>query len=90
MTPSHYVFIESRDLFESTDTGFVADAAAQLPQRGRPVTMARLLARSGRRAEARRILREIYEWFTEGLDTLDLRTARTLLDDLASGRTPRG
>ena len=36
---SQYVFIESRDPFDSTDTGFVADTARALRARGRPVTV---------------------------------------------------
>ncbi len=39
MTASQYVFIESRDPFESPDTGFVADAAEALAARGRSVTV---------------------------------------------------
>jgi sulfur transfer complex TusBCD TusB component (DsrH family) len=39
MTDSHYVFIESRDPFDSADTGFVADTAAALRARGRAVTV---------------------------------------------------
>jgi hypothetical protein len=39
MAQSHYVFIESRDPFDSADTGFVADTAAALRRRGRPVTV---------------------------------------------------
>jgi hypothetical protein len=39
MTDSRYVFIETRDPFDSTDTGFVADTAASLRERGRPVTV---------------------------------------------------
>ena len=39
MAYSHYVFIESRDPFDSADTGFVADTAAALRRRGRPVTV---------------------------------------------------
>ena len=39
MTESRYVFIESRDPFDSPDTGFVADTAVELRQRGRPVTV---------------------------------------------------
>jgi hypothetical protein len=39
MAESRYVFIESRDPFESADTAFVADTAAALRQRGRPVTV---------------------------------------------------
>jgi predicted ATPase len=43
---------------------------------------ARLLAGRGRRDEARRALRGIYGWFSEGFDTADLRAARALLDEL--------
>jgi intracellular sulfur oxidation DsrE/DsrF family protein len=39
MSQSQYVFIESRDPFDSADTGFVADTAAALRRRGRPVTV---------------------------------------------------
>jgi intracellular sulfur oxidation DsrE/DsrF family protein len=39
MTPARYVFVESRDPFDSADTGFVADAATGLRQRGNPVTV---------------------------------------------------
>ena len=39
MTQSQYVFIESRDPFDSADTGFVADTATALRRRGRPVTV---------------------------------------------------
>jgi predicted peroxiredoxin len=39
MTQSQYVFIESRDPFDSADTGFVSDTAAALRARGRPVTV---------------------------------------------------
>jgi predicted ATPase len=46
-------------------------------------SLARLLAKQGRREEARTILAEIYGWFTEGFDTPDLKDAKTLLDELA-------
>jgi class 3 adenylate cyclase/predicted ATPase len=46
------------------------------------MSLARLLASQGRPAEARPILSEIYEWFTEGFDTADLKDAKSLLDDL--------
>jgi len=39
MSESHYVLIESRDPFDSADTGFVADTAAALRGLGRPVTV---------------------------------------------------
>jgi hypothetical protein len=39
MTQAEYVFIESRDPFDSADTAFVADTATALAARGRPVTV---------------------------------------------------
>jgi predicted ATPase len=45
-------------------------------------TFARLLAKQGRRDEARTMLAEIYGWFTEGFDLADLEDAKALLDEL--------
>jgi predicted peroxiredoxin len=39
MSQSQYVFIETRDPFESAGAGFVADTATALRERGRPVTV---------------------------------------------------
>ena len=47
------------------------------------MSLARLLAQQGRRDEARMILAEIYNWFTEGFDTADLKEAKALLDELS-------
>jgi predicted ATPase len=47
------------------------------------MSLARLLAKEGRRDEARAMLAEIYEWFTEGFDTADLKDAKVLLEELA-------
>jgi hypothetical protein len=41
-------------------------------------------ARSGMPQQARELLAPIYGWFTEGLDTLDLKEAKALLGELAS------
>ena len=38
----------------------------------------------GRRDEARAMLADIYNWFTEGFDTADLKDAKTLLGELAT------
>jgi tetratricopeptide (TPR) repeat protein len=46
------------------------------------MSLARLLAHQGRRDEARSVLAEIYNWFTEGFDTADLKDAKALLDEL--------
>jgi predicted ATPase/class 3 adenylate cyclase len=45
-------------------------------------SLARLLAKQGRRDDARAMLAEIYGWFTEGFDTADLKDAKALLDEL--------
>ena len=45
-------------------------------------SLARLLRDTGRRDEARTMLAEIYNWFTEGFDTADLLDAKALLDEL--------
>jgi len=47
-------------------------------------SLARLLAKQGKRDEARTMLAEIYGWFTEGFDTADLKDAKALLDQLAT------
>src|SRR6266852_5206338 len=46
------------------------------------MSLARLLAKQGRRDEARMMLADIYGWFTEGFDTADLIDAKALLKEL--------
>jgi predicted ATPase len=46
-------------------------------------SLARLWQRQGKRDEARQVLAEVYNWFTEGFDTADLQEAKALLDALA-------
>jgi tetratricopeptide (TPR) repeat protein len=45
-------------------------------------SLAQLLAQQDRRDEARAMLAEIYNWFSEGFDTADLKEAKVLLDKL--------
>jgi class 3 adenylate cyclase/predicted ATPase len=45
--------------------------------------LARLWGEGGRRQAGRELLQPIYGSFTEGFDTVDLRDAKTLLDELA-------
>jgi predicted ATPase len=47
------------------------------------MSLARLWRDQGKRDEARDLLAPIYGWFTEGFDTLDLKQAKALLDELA-------
>jgi len=48
------------------------------------MSLVRLLASHGRRDDARAMLAEIYNWFTEGFDTADLKDAKALLDELST------
>jgi tetratricopeptide (TPR) repeat protein len=57
-------------------------SAKSLELRG-TMSLARLLRDTGRGDEARTMLAEIYNWFTEGFDTADLKDAKALLDELA-------
>jgi serine/threonine protein kinase/predicted ATPase len=50
------------------------------------MSLSRLYQRQGRLDEARRMLEESYGWFTEGLDTSDLREAQMLLEEISVER----
>ena len=45
-------------------------------------SLARVLRKQGRIAAARDTLAPVYNWFTEGFDTADLKDAKTLLEEL--------
>ncbi|MBI3798113.1 MAG: AAA family ATPase [Deltaproteobacteria bacterium] len=47
------------------------------------MSLARLWQQQGKKEEARRMLAEIYNWFTEGFDAADLQEAKVLLEELA-------
>jgi adenylate cyclase len=47
------------------------------------ISLARLWRDQGKRTEGRGLLAPIYGWFTEGLDTTDLKEAKTLLGELS-------
>ena len=49
------------------------------------LSLSRLLQKTGRSEEARRLLSEVYGWFTEGFDTPDLKEAKALLEELGGG-----
>jgi predicted ATPase len=40
------------------------------------------LRKQGRIGQARDVLAPVYNWFTEGFDTADLKDAKALLDEL--------
>ena len=46
------------------------------------MSLARLWRDQGKPNQARELLAPVYGWFTEGFDTLDLKEAKALLDEL--------
>jgi len=48
------------------------------------VSLGRLWRQQGKKDQARRMLAEIYGWFTEGFDTVDLQQAKALLQELST------
>jgi predicted ATPase len=56
---------------------------AKSPELRAGTSLARLWGSQGKCTEARDLLGPIYNWFTEGFDTPDLKDAKALLDELA-------
>jgi hypothetical protein len=46
-------------------------------------TLSRLWLQQGKKVQARQLLAELYAWFTEGFDTVDLQEAKALIDELS-------
>ena len=59
-----------------------ARQSAKLFELGAATSLARLWRDQGKRTQARDLLAPIYGWFTEGFDTVDLKQAKALLDEL--------
>jgi predicted ATPase len=57
-------------------------AVARAAGKARSDEHGRLWTNQGKRDEAPDLLAPIYGWFTEGFGTLDVKEAKTLLDDL--------
>ncbi len=47
------------------------------------MSLSRLWRQEGKHKDARELLAPIYDWFTEGFDTPDLKEAKVLLEELA-------
>jgi len=47
------------------------------------MSLARLWRDQGKARQARELLAAVYDWFTEGFDTRDLKEAKALLEELA-------
>jgi len=61
---------------------FAREHSAKLWELRAATSLARLWREQGRRAEAFDLLAPIYAWFTEGLDTADLKEATIVLYEL--------
>jgi predicted ATPase len=77
-----------KDADERADIEFRAaieiaiEQRAKLPELRASVARARLLVARGKPRQARELLTPIHDWFTEGVDTRDLKEAKALLDEL--------
>jgi predicted ATPase len=47
------------------------------------MSLSRLWQQQGKKREARELLAEVYGWFTEGFDTVDLKEAKELLKEIS-------
>jgi predicted ATPase len=56
--------------------------SARLLQLRAANSLAVLLRDRGEKTQAYELLEPIYEWFTEGFDTIDLKSAKTLIEQL--------
>jgi class 3 adenylate cyclase len=75
--------MEAADCFEDA-IGLARQQSAKSWELRATISLARLLVQQDRRDEARTMLAEIYNWFTEGFDTADLKDAKALLDELSA------
>jgi len=73
--------LEAEKLLRSC-VDFARERKAKLLELQAIAGLARLLRDTNRRDEARAMLAEIYNWFTEGFDTADLKDAESLLEEL--------
>jgi hypothetical protein len=80
---------DTRVLPESPEACFLQALAIARRQQAKSlelraaVSLGRLWQRQGKRVAAHQLVAEVYERFTEGFDTADLREAQTLLAELA-------
>ena len=55
-----------------------------MKRKEKAMNLARLWRDQGKSHQARDLIAPVYNWFTEGFDTLDLKEAKALLDALSS------
>jgi predicted ATPase len=68
--------------------GIAEEQGAKFWELRAAASLARLRRDQGRHTEARDLLARVYDWFTEGFDTQDLKEAKALLDELDQSSAP--
>jgi class 3 adenylate cyclase/predicted ATPase len=79
---NHHAGDEAEALFQKALDIARSQEAKSLELRA-ATSLARLWQRQGKKDEARTLLQPIYDWFTEGFDTQDLKDTKALLDALS-------
>jgi predicted ATPase len=89
-TKGELLLIQDQDHSEAAQASFQQAVIAAREQGTKSLelraamSMARLWRDQGKPQQARELLAPVYGWFTEGFDTLDLKEAKALLDEMAS------
>ncbi len=82
LTPNPQAEVEAEGCFQKAIEIAQRQQAKSLELRA-AMSLSRLWQQQGKQAEARQMLAEIYNWFTEGFDTKDVQEAKALLEELA-------
>jgi predicted ATPase len=78
----HQGHTDAAEELYSKALSIAAEQEAKLWELRAAVSLARLRRDQGQRTEARDLLAPVYDWFTEGFGTSDLKGAKSLLDEL--------
>ena len=74
--------IEAADELYGKALSIAREQEAKMWELRGAMSLARLRRQQGRPQEAVALLAPVYAWFTEGLDSADLKAAKALLDKL--------
>ena len=81
--------LEQKDDFAGAEKNYLASLNWAREQKAKSwelrtaTSLAHLWRQHGKRMEAHDLLAPVYDWFTEGFDTKDLKDAKALLNELA-------
>jgi predicted ATPase len=81
LAPSSQAEVEAEACFHKAIEVARQQQAKSLELRA-AMSLSRLWQQQGKKDDARQLLAEIYDWFTEGFDTKDLQEAKALLEQL--------